>query len=122
MHHKYHHDSTTTTTPVATLGRSVLRDLLLLRLGQASVMSHYYEEGNVQMHNLKDFPATKIDTSDAAAIASHIEKVRPHASRDSVCWRVVSCAARRGRAPLVCWPVPRVLGSSDALTPCTFAH
>ena len=37
-------------------------------------MSHYYEEGNVQMHNLKDFPSTSIDASDAEAIAQHIEK------------------------------------------------
>lgn len=42
--------------------------------GTANVMSHYYEEGNVQMHNLKDFPSTAIDATDAAAVAKHIEK------------------------------------------------
>jgi capping protein alpha len=41
--------------------------------GTASIMSHYYEEGNVQMHNLKDFEPTQIK-EDAKAIAKHIEK------------------------------------------------
>ena len=41
-------------------------------------MSHYYEEGNVQMHNVKDFEATAVDTSESSeadAIAAHIAKV-----------------------------------------------
>lgn len=42
--------------------------------GTVSVMSHYYEEGNVQMHNLKDFAATAIDADNAEAIAKHIQK------------------------------------------------
>lgn len=42
--------------------------------GTTSVMSHYYEQGNVQMHNLKDFAATAIDASDPAAVAKHVEK------------------------------------------------
>ena len=42
--------------------------------GTVTVMSHYYEEGNVQMHNLKDVASTPIDSSDAEAVAKHIEK------------------------------------------------
>ncbi len=31
--------------------------------GTICVMAHYYEKGNVQMHNVKDVPAVQIDAS-----------------------------------------------------------
>lgn len=41
--------------------------------GTVSVMAHYYEAGNVQMHTLKDI-ALKADPSDAAGVVKQIEK------------------------------------------------
>lgn len=42
--------------------------------GTITVMAHYYEKGNVQMHNLKDVPSETLAASDPASFASAFVK------------------------------------------------